>query len=761
MLGHKKKSWVFALLILLFATAWFWRPSAGIIKQGAQSMTETGAHQVPYRYTNHLIHESSPYLLMHAHNPVDWYPWGQQAFELARRENKPIFLSVGYSTCHWCHVMERESFSNPEIAKIMNEDFVNIKVDREERPDVDRMYMTFVQVTTGSGGWPMSVFLTPDLKPFFGGTYWPPEDRYGHAGFPTVLRRVAEAWKKDQTRIEQSATDVVKQLEKAVNAPAAAKADITEATLSQTYQQIKSGYDPVHGGFGNAPKFPRPVIFNFLLRYYARTGGQDAVQMTLHTLHAMADGGIHDHLSGGFHRYSVDAAWHVPHFEKMLYDQAQLAIAYLQAYQITHDPFYANVVRDILGYVLRDMRSTQGGFFSAEDADSQIEKGNPEHGEGAFYLWTASQIEDTLGRDSAAVFDYYYDVKPDGNVDPQNDPHGEFTGKNILQVVHTVDETAKHFGKSPAEVEAALAEAGSKLLAARDQRPRPALDDKILTAWNGLMISAFARAGRVLGDPAYLQSAEGAGNFIQSKLYDPQNGTLKRRYREGDVGIHGFLDDYAYLIQGLLDLYESSFRVHDLAWAIKLQEKQDQLFWDDKGGGYYQAPPTDSSILVRMRDAYDGAEPSANSVAAMNLLRLAEMANRLAWREKAHKIFLAFSRQIEQAPESVPEMIVAVDFALAKPKQVVIAGNPASPDTRALLDVVNQHYLPNKVLFLVDGEDGRQLATWLPFIQGMHPLDGKATAYVCENYNCKLPTTDPARVAELLKENPDTDTLRG
>ncbi len=717
-------------------------------------MTEAGVHQVSYRYTNHLIHESSPYLRMHAHNPVDWYPWGQQSFELARRESKPIFLSVGYSTCHWCHVMERESFSNPEVAGIMNEHFVNIKVDREERPDVDRIYMTFVQATTGSGGWPMSVFLTPNLKPFFGGTYWPPEESYGRPGFPTVLLRVAEAWKKDRTRIEQSATDVLEQIEKAVNAAAPEGTHITEATLDWTYQQLKAGYDPVNGGFGGAPKFPRPVVFNFLLRYYARVGDQDALQMTLHTLHAMTDGGIHDHLGGGFHRYSVDAEWHVPHFEKMLYDQAQLAIAYLQAYQITHDPFYANVVRDILGYVLRDMHSAEGGFFSAEDADSQIEKGRPEHGEGAFYLWTTGQIEEVLGHDSAAVFDDYYDMKPDGNVAPQNDPQGEFTGKNILQVVLSVDETAKHFGKSPSEIESVLAEARSKLLAARDQRLRPALDDKILTCWNGLMISAFAHAGQVLGDPTYLQAAEAAADFIKSRLYDGQEGALKRRYREGDIGINGFLDDYAYLIQGLLDLYEASFRVPNLAWAIKLQEQQDQLFWDDTGGGYYQSPPTDSSILVRIRDAYDGAEPSANSISAMNLLRLAEMAGRPAWREKAHKIFLAFTRQIEQAPESLPQMMAAVDFALAKPRQVVIAGNPNSPDTQALLDVVNQRYLPNKVLFLVDGTDGQQLAAWLPFIQGMHPLDGKATAYVCENYSCKLPTTDPERAARLLDENP-------
>jgi uncharacterized protein YyaL (SSP411 family) len=717
-------------------------------------MTEQSAHQVSHGYTNHLIHESSPYLLMHAHNPVDWHPWGQEAFDLAKRENKLIFLSVGYSTCHWCHVMERESFTNPEIARIMNEHFVNIKVDREERSDVDKVYMTFVQATTGSGGWPMSVFLTPDLKPFFGGTYWPPVDGYGRPGFSTVLERVAEAWKKDHSRIEHSAADVVDQLKKAVDASTPDEAQITDATLIQAYQQIKSGYDHANGGFGGAPKFPRPVVFNFLLRYYARTGDQAAIEMTLRTLHAMADGGIHDHLGGGFHRYSVDEKWHVPHFEKMLYDQAQLAISYLEAYQITHDPDYAATVRDILDYVLRDMHSPHGGFFSAEDADSQLEKDKPEHGEGAFYLWTADQVEEVLGPEAAKIFCYTYDVEPQGNVDVHNDPQGEFTGKNILQVAHSVDDTAKHFGKSPEEIRAALANARGTLLAARDRRPRPPLDDKVLTSWNGLMISAFARAGRVLGEAPYTDAAQGAADFIQSKLYNPEDGTLLRRYREGDVGIGGFLDDYANLIQGLLDLYEASFRVSDLAWAIRLQETQDRLFWDDKGGGYFHTAPTDSSIVVRMRDAYDGAEPSGNSLAALNLLRLAEMANRPTWREKADKVFLAFSRQVEHAPETLPQMICAVDLALSKPRQIVIAGDRDQPDTQALLDVVNHRFLPNKVVFVVDGEGRQQLGGWLPFIQGMHPIDGKAAAYVCENYACKLPTTDPVQIAALLDEKP-------
>ncbi len=714
-------------------------------------MTQTGADQGERRpTTNHLIHEQSPYLLMHAHNPVDWHPWGQEAFDLARRENKPIFLSVGYSTCHWCHVMERESFSSLKITEIMNRHFVNIKVDREERPDVDHLYMTFVQATTGGGGWPMSVFLTPDLKPFFGGTYWPPVDGYGRPGFPTVLMRVAEAWQKDREKIEQSAAEVIDYLAKAVNVPAAAAGQLGTAVLDAAYQHIKAGYDSTDGGFGNAPKFPRPVVFNFLLRQYARTGAQPALEMTLHTLRAMAQGGIHDHLGGGFHRYSVDARWHVPHFEKMLYDQAQLALSYLDAFQITRDPFYADATRDILNYVRRDMRSPEGGFYSAEDADSLIEEGNPEHGEGAFYVWTAEEISQVLSAEAAAVFNYVYDVEPDGNVAPENDPQGEFTGKNIFQVVRTIEETARHFSKQDSEIRAVLCEGRQKLLEARARRPRPALDDKILTCWNGLMISAFARAAQVLNDPPCLAAAEAAAHFIQSKLFDEQSGNLSRRYRAGDVAISGFLDDYAFLIQGLLDLYEASFKVPYLAWAVRLQEKQDQLFWDEDNGGYFSAPSADSSVLLRMRDAYDGAEPAANSVAAMNLSRLAPMTDREVWRDRAQKLFRAFSRQLENSPETLPQMAAALDFSLAPPRQIVIVGDPAAPDTQDLLRVVNQRYLPNKVLSLVDGDWREQLARWLPLVAEMKPLDGRATAYVCENYVCRQPASDPQQLEKLL-----------
>jgi uncharacterized protein len=726
---------------------------AGLERRYSQSvpMAQASPLQEKSRNTNHLIHEKSPYLLMHAHNPVDWYPWGEEAFEKARREQKPIFLSVGYSTCHWCHVMERESFSDPAIAEILNRHFVSIKVDREERPDVDGIYMTYVQATTGSGGWPMSVFLTPDLKPFFGGTYFPPDDRFGHPGFRTVLMRVAEAWQNDGERIRQSADHVTQELGRMVSAGAGGGTTPQQSALDEAYRQIKASYDPTYGGFGDAPKFPRPVVLNFLLRYYARTGEQDALQMTLHTLRAMAAGGMHDALGGGFHRYSTDAAWHVPHFEKMLYDQAQLAISYVEAFQITHDAFFAETARDILEYVLRELRAPEGGFYSAEDADSLIEPGKPEHGEGAFYVWEAAQIEEVLGPDAAAVFDFYYGVESSGNVAAASDPHGEFGRKNILIVRHSLTETARHFGRTESEVTATLKAAREKLFAVQARRPRPSLDDKVLTAWNGLMISTFARASQALDEPRFLAAAEGAATFVKSRLFDAATGRLQRRYRAGEAAIDGFVDDYAFLVQGLLDLYEASFDVTWLSWAMQLQSQQDDLFWDPQQGGYFSTSGRDASILLRMRDAYDGAEPSPNSVAALNLLRISQMTDRQEWKNKAETIFRVFARRLEASPEAVPQLAVALDFSLSKPKQIIIAGNPQAADTRALLRLVHERFIPNKILLLADGGQAqKQLAQWLPFLQGVVPLKGQATAYICENYVCKLPTSDPQEVARLL-----------
>ncbi|HEU0142207.1 MAG TPA: thioredoxin domain-containing protein, partial [Bryobacteraceae bacterium] len=521
-------------------------------------------------HTNRLANEKSPYLQQHAHNPVDWYPWGEEAFERARREDKPIFLSIGYSTCHWCHVMERESFESESLAEVLNRFFIPIKVDREERPDVDRVYMTFVQATTGGGGWPMSVWLTPELKPFLGGTYFPPDDRYGRPGFRSVLEQIAKAWESDQTRILQSSHDVLAELEKHVQVKGDA-AYLDDRILESGFNVFRRTYDVRLGGFGNAPKFPRPAVFNFLLRYYRRTGNQEALHMTVNTLKAMARGGMYDHLGGGFHRYSVDARWFVPHFEKMLYDQAQLAIAYLEAFQITGEAWLQETARGILDYVLRDMRSPEGGFYSAEDADSVIDPAQPhEKGEGAFYIWSAGEIRSLVDSPVLDWFQYRYGVEAAGNV--QEDPQGEFTGRNILYEAHTVEETAERFDLPEAEIRRGLEEATQKLLAHRSGRIRPHLDDKILTCWNGLMISAFAKAGQVLGESKYSEAASTAADFILSKLYERYSGRLLRRFREGEAAIPGFLDDYAFLAQGLLDLYETTFDIHHLDTAIRLTE---------------------------------------------------------------------------------------------------------------------------------------------------------------------------------------------
>jgi uncharacterized protein YyaL (SSP411 family) len=503
-------------------------PTSVDARRAESAVTKMSGH------TNRLAHEKSPYLLQHAHNPVDWYPWGEEAFAKARRENKPIFLSVGYSTCHWCHVMAHESFESEEVAAIMNREFVNIKVDREERPDVDRVYMTFVQATTGGGGWPMSVWLTPDLKPFVGGTYFPPEERYGQPAFKKVLERVATAWKEDHDKIVAQGSKIVEALRESQSA-APGEGKIDGSVADAAYRQVDRSYDPKEGGFGNAPKFPRPVTLNFLTRFYARDPktdtGKRALDMALFTLRKMAAGGMHDHVGGGFHRYSVDRYWHVPHFEKMLYDQAQLAVAYLDAFQITKDKQYQSVARNILDYVARDMTSKEGGFFSAEDADSPVVEidgpGHKKTAEGAFYVWTKKEIDDAL-RDSAEIFDFHYGVQAHGNAPEGSDPHDEFRGKNILIERHTIAETGQHFKKSEAEITKVLAQSRQKLFTIRALRPRPHLDDKIIAAWNGLMISAFARAAQVLDDSRYLEVATRAANFLRSDLYDPLGKTLYR-----------------------------------------------------------------------------------------------------------------------------------------------------------------------------------------------------------------------------------------
>ncbi|MGO9246749.1 MAG: thioredoxin domain-containing protein [Verrucomicrobiia bacterium] len=672
---------------------------------------------------NRLIHETSPYLLQHAYNPVDWYPWGEEAFAKARQENKPIFLSIGYSTCHWCHVMERESFENGDIAAVMNKYFVCIKVDREERPDIDRVYMTAVQATTGSGGWPMSVWLTPDLKPFYCGTYFPPDARYGRPGFKELLQRVHDVWEANHDGVLAQAGKIAETVGQyaTIGGDGSPGRALDDLPLQLGFEQFRSSYDEVNGGFGSAPKFPRPVSLNFLFRYFARTPRQGSGQanevaardMALHTLRAMGEGGMFDQLGGGFHRYSVDERWLVSHFEKMLYDQAQLVSSYMDAYQITRDPFYADIARRTCDYVLRDMRSPDGGFYSAEDADS-------EGVEGKFYVWTREEIEKTLG-DRANAFCRAYGVTTDGNWE-----HG-------LNVLHVASPEPAKF-----------ADERAKLFAAREKRVRPHRDEKVLTAWNGLMISALARASQALDEPKYRAAAEGAARYlVANRLKD---GRLTRT-----ATVPAMVEDYAFLGNGLVDLYETDFDPQWLLAATKLADTMLAQFYDAKDGGLFQTDGRDPSVIVRSKEDYDGAEPSGNSMAALLLLRLAQFTDRANYREAAEKTLQLFSDHLRKAPSTVPQMLCVLDFYLSKPKQIMIAGKPDAAETLAMLHAVRERYLPNAVVIVADGGDSQKTLTkLLPFLGTIKPVDGKATAYVCVNYACQLPTTDRSKLVELL-----------
>ena len=703
-------------------------------------------------HTNRLAQEKSPYLLQHAHNPVDWYPWGEEAFQAARVHNKPIFLSIGYATCHWCHVMERESFENEEIAALMNRHYVAIKVDREERPDVDRIYMTFVQATTGSGGWPMSVWLTPELQPFFGGTYFPPENRWGHPGFGSILTQIAQAWASDRQKIEESARHVVEQLKKQVEvAPGRAGAPYDAATLESAFSIFRRTFDSSLGGFGPAPKFPRVSVHHFLLRYYARTKNPEALDMVLLTLREMAKGGMNDQLGGGFHRYSVDDRWFVPHFEKMLYDQAQIAISCLEGLQVTGDRQYADTARRIFDYVLRDMTDAGGGFYSAEDADSAIAPAHPDlKGEGAFYIWSLEEIRSLVSQPAADWFCYRYGVAAGSNV--ESDPHGEFTGKNILYQAHTVEETARHFSQPPGAVQNGIDRACGLLMAARAKRVRPLLDDKILTAWNGLMISAFAKGGAVLDDPRYAEAARRASEFVIGHLYDAPSGRLLRRYREGDAAIPAFLDDYAMFVQGLLDLYEAQFDRRHLELAARLTEKQIELFEDTESGAFFSTAAGDHRLVLRVKEDYDGAEPSGNSVALMNLVRLARMTNRAAFAASAERTLAAFASRLALAPVAIPQMLTACEFLLGEPREIILVGRRDSVEMRALLRELHTRFVPSRVLLMIDSTETRQaLAAAIPSVASMNPVEGRASAYVCRNYTCQLPVSEPAKFAELIQ----------
>ncbi len=658
---------------------------------------------------NRLAQEKSPYLLQHANNPVDWYPWGEEAFAAARDQEKPIFLSIGYSTCHWCHVMERESFEVESVAVVLNRDFISIKVDREERPDVDRIYMLFIQATIGSGGWPMSVFLTPDLKPFFGGTYFPPANRYGRPGFTTVLDQLAGLWKNDRLRILNSTQGIIDQLRAHVDAGTADAVLDPRRAAEITFYSLQRSFDKDLGGFGSSPKFPRPVTINFLLRHYELTKTEESLEMATKTLTEMALGGMNDQLGGGFHRYSVDSQWFVPHFEKMLYDQAQLVVAYIEAYQLTGNAAHAQTARETLDYVLRDLRHPEGGFFSAEDADSVIDSAHPhEKGEGAFYIWAYDELEAIVGKDRMPWFEKRFGIERNGNV--HEDPHAEFTGKNILYL------------SNPAT--AALDEAlRASLLAARNLRVRPHLDDKVLTAWNGLMISAFAIAGRVLDEPRYTDAATAAIAFIEARLIS-ENGVLLRRFRDGDSAIPGFLDDYAFFSQGLLDTHEATANPHYLDLAAKLATDMMDIFEDTKGGGFYSTSVSDQNLVMRIKDDYDGAEPSGNSYAVQVLWKLGQITQEHRFTQSAQRTLQAFAGKLAQQPMTMPQMVCA---ALATPRQVILEG----PSIEEYQKVLNRHFLPYHCRIF-------------------RPAGPNPGAYLCENYVCQLPVHSAADLEALL-----------
>jgi uncharacterized protein YyaL (SSP411 family) len=700
---------------------------------------------------NRLARERSPYLLQHAGNPVDWYPWGEEAFARARREDKPIFLSIGYSTCHWCHVMEHESFENAEVAALLNDAFVSIKVDREERPDVDRVYMTFVQSTTGSGGWPMTVFLTPELKPFYGGTYFPPVSRWGRPGFVDLLGEIARVWQHDRARVNFASGELFERLKGVAGADGRAQAESEVAApdaLAEAVEQYQMAFDRRRGGFGDAPKFPRPSELLFLLREHARTGADAPRMMAADTLRAMALGGMRDHIGGGFHRYSVDGDWRVPHFEKMLYDQAQLVIAYLEAAQATGDPFFAEVAEDTLAYVARDMRDPRGGFFSAEDADSTPPGGGAKK-EGAFYVWSAGEIAALLG-DRAEIVNQRFGVEANGNA--PSDPQGEFTGQNILYTAQPIEAIATRTAKSPDDIVAALAEARQLLFDARARRPRPHLDDKVLTSWNGLMIAAFARAARTLpahaAAPEWLRIARDAATFVKTTLWKEGSGTLLRRYRDGDASIDAYAEDYACLVWGLLELFQAGGDPAWLAWARALQARQDALFWDEQDGGWFSTTGQDPTVLLRLKEDYDGAEPAASSVAVHNLLTIAHLTGDEDARARVERTLGRFGPRAGRAARVIPMMLAGLSVWHAPATQIVIVG--AADERRPLESTVARRYLPFAIHVPLDPGHQAALAGMLPFVAAMRQLDGRATAYVCRDFTCRAPVAEAEALAAQL-----------
>jgi uncharacterized protein YyaL (SSP411 family) len=683
-------------------------------------------------HTNRLINETSPYLLQHAHNPVDWFPWGEEAFAIARREKKPVLLSIGYSACHWCHVMEHESFENEAIAKLMNDNFVNIKVDREERPDLDQIYMNAVQMMTQHGGWPMTVFLTPEAIPFYAGTYFPPEDRYNMPGFPRVLISVADAFRERRDDVSQTAESVLGELKRAtalVESNEVLRTDLLDAA----YRGIIKNYDATNGGFGGAPKFPPAMALEFLLHTFYRNGNPKALEIVQHTCRKMVDGGIYDQLGGGFHRYSTDARWLVPHFEKMLYDNALLSRLYLHYYQLTKDDWARQVAEGILDYVAREMTDPLGGFYSTQDADS-------EGVEGKYFVWSLAEVESLLGKRDTALFAAYYNLTPEGN----------FEGANILNITRDPAEVAAHEKLNVEELEAALVSARQILFAARDKRVKPARDEKVLTSWNGLMLASFAEAGAILDRPDYSTIAKKNARFVLNNLR--RDGLLLRSYKDGESKLNAYLEDYSFYVDGLLTLFETTGEREWFTEARNLCDVMIEEFWDDQDGGFFFTGDSHEQLIVRAKDFFDNATPSGNSVAAEVLLRLGLLTSNQNYQRCATTILRLTANGMLRYPSGFGRLLSALDFYLDTPKEIALIGAAHSPQTISLAREIWSRYLPNKVVAQASSKDDAAFEA-IALLQGRSEIDGKPTAFVCERFTCKKPVTTPAELATQLALN--------
>ena len=685
-------------------------------------------------FTNRLINETSPYLLQHAHNPVDWYPWSEEAFERARAENRPVLLSVGYAACHWCHVMEHESFENEAIAKLMNDNFVNIKVDREERPDVDSIYMTAVQLMTGHGGWPMTVFLTPDQIPFYGGTYYPPQDRHGMPGFPRILISIAEAYHTRREEIAENAESLLREINR-VNSVSEGQGGLDADVLARCATQLMRVLDPAQGGFGSKPKFPPSMALEFLLRQFKRTGDSALLAAVELTLEKMAHGGIYDQLGGGFHRYSVDERWLVPHFEKMLYDNALLSKLYVDAWLVTGKPLYKRIAQETLGYVSRDMTSKTGGFYSTEDADSEGE-------EGKFFVWTPDEIESLLGKEDAELFCRYFDVSPLGN----------FEDRNILHVDVEVDALARLLRVSPERLSDVIERGRRTLFEAREKRVRPGLDDKILTAWNALMLKSFAEAGRAFSDPALIDIGRRNAEFIMSSMSNRSESGLRllRTHKDGRSRLNGYLEDYSYLADALLSLYEATFEIRWFDAAVALVDSMIENFWDDAQGAFYFTSTDHESLIARTVDVYDNATPSGNSVAADVLLKLFLFTGKNRYREHAERILSGIKDFAVRSPNGFGRLLCAMDLAVGPALEVAIIGETKSSSVNAFFETINRSYLPNKVVALGTPPDIPEKGS-IELLNHRTLVDGKPAAYVCRSFVCQEPVTEPSKLEALMK----------